>query len=33
MGEYMGAEPEAYVDKPIEPIILKQTISRLIREA
>ena len=33
MGEYMGSEPEAYVDKPIEPIILKQTVKRLLRAA
>ncbi len=31
MGEYMGSEPEAYVDKPIEPIVLKQTIKRLLK--
>ncbi len=33
MGEYMGAEPEAYVDKPIEPIILKQTVQKLLKDA
>ena len=33
MGEYMGSEPEAYVDKPIEPIILKQTVDRLIKQS
>ena len=31
MGEYLGSEPEAYVEKPIEPIILKQTINRLLK--
>jgi len=31
MGEYMGSEPEAYVDKPIEPIVLKQTIKKLLK--
>ena len=31
MGEYIGSEPEAYVEKPIEPIILKQTINRLLK--
>lgn len=30
MGQYMGAEPEAYIDKPIEPIVLKQTVARLL---
>ena len=31
MGEYLGSEPEAYIDKPIEPIVLKQAVNRLIR--
>ena len=31
MGEYMGSEPEAYLDKPIEPVVLKQTVNRLIK--
>ena len=33
MGEYMGTQPEAYVDKPIEPIVLKQTINRLLKQS
>ena len=33
MGEYMGSEPEAYVDKPIVPIVLKQTVTRLLRQS
>ena len=33
MGEYYGSEPDAYVDKPIEPVVLKQTVSRLIKGA
>lgn len=33
MGQYMGAEPEAYIDKPIEPIVLKQTVTRLLAAA
>ena len=33
MGEYMGAPPEAYVDKPIEPIVLKQTVRRLLKNS
>ncbi len=33
MDEYLGSEPEAYVEKPIEPIILKQTINRLLAQA
>jgi len=32
MGEYMGGEPKAYVDKPIEPIVLRQTVNRLLKE-
>ena len=31
MGEYLGSEPDAYIDKPIEPIILKQTVTRLLK--
>ena len=31
MGEYMGSEPEAYVDKPIEPVVLVQTVKRLLK--
>jgi len=31
MGEYLGSEPEAYIDKPIEPILLKQAVNRLLR--
>ena len=31
MGQYMESEPEAYLDKPIEPILLKQTINRLLK--
>ena len=33
MGQYMGAQPEAYIDKPIEPIVLKQTVTRLLAAA
>ena len=33
MGQYMGTEPEAYIDKPIEPIVLKQTVKRLLAAA
>ena len=33
MGDYMGSEPEAYIDKPIEPIVLKQTINRLLKKS
>ena len=32
MGDYLGSEPEAYIEKPIEPIVLKQTINRLLRQ-
>ena len=33
MGEFMGAEPEAYIDKPIEPIVLRQMVTRLLKKA
>lgn len=32
MGEYLGGEPEAYVEKPIEPVVLKQTVNRLLKQ-
>ena len=31
MGEYLGSEPEAFVDKPIEPAVLRQTVTRLLK--
>ena len=33
MGEYMGAEPDAFVDKPIEPIVLRQAVKTLLRRS
>jgi two-component system alkaline phosphatase synthesis response regulator PhoP len=33
MGHYMGSEPEAYIDKPIEPIVLRQTVNRLLKQS
>lgn len=33
MGQYLGSEPDAYLEKPIEPFLLKQTVDRLLREA
>jgi len=33
MGQYMGSEPEAYIDKPIEPVVLKQTVNRLLKQS
>ncbi len=30
MGDYIGAEPEAYVEKPIEPETLVQTVRSLL---
>ncbi len=33
MGEYTGHQPDAFVDKPIEPIILRQTVTRLLKGA
>ena len=32
MGEYTGSEPEAYIDKPIEPIILRQAVRKLLKD-
>ena len=31
MGEYLGSQPDAYIEKPIEPIILRQTVKRLLK--
>jgi two-component system alkaline phosphatase synthesis response regulator PhoP len=31
MGQYMSSDPEAFVDKPIEPIVLQQTVRRLLK--
>lgn len=33
LGEYTGTEPEAYLDKPIEPVVLQQTVRRLLKKA
>jgi len=30
MGEYMGTEPNAYLEKPIDPIELQKTAARLL---
>ena len=32
MAGYLGSEPEAYIDKPIEPAILRQTVNRLLKK-
>lgn len=31
MGEFLDSQPEAFIDKPIEPIVLKQTVNRLLK--
>lgn len=31
MGEFVGAAPEAYIDKPIEPVVLQQAVKRLLK--
>lgn len=31
MGQYYGSKPEAFLDKPIEPIVLQQTVRRLLK--
>ena len=33
MGEYMGTEPDAFVDKPIEPIVLRQAVNALLKRS
>ncbi|HDZ20459.1 hypothetical protein LCGC14_0162200 [marine sediment metagenome] len=33
MGEYMGTEPEAYIDKPVDGASLKETVARLLEQA
>lgn len=33
VGEFMDSEPEVYMDKPIEPVVLKQTINRLLKQS
>lgn len=33
MGEYLGSEPEAYVEKPIEPVVLRQAVDRLLKQS
>ncbi|KPK61909.1 MAG: hypothetical protein AMK73_07355 [Planctomycetes bacterium SM23_32] len=30
VGEFIGAEPDAYVEKPVDPATLKATVARLI---
>jgi len=30
MGDYLGSEPEAYIEKPIDPEKLSETVSKLI---
>jgi len=33
MGDFMESAPEAYVDKPIEPVVLVQTVNRLLAQS
>jgi two-component system alkaline phosphatase synthesis response regulator PhoP len=30
MGEYFGSEPEAYIEKPVDPVRLQNTVSKLL---
>ncbi|MFW6164234.1 MAG: response regulator, partial [Planctomycetota bacterium] len=30
VAEYVGSEPEAYIDKPIDPATLRETVGKLI---
>ena len=31
IGEFFGSEPEAYMDKPIDPAKLQETVARLLQ--
>lgn len=31
MGDYLGSEPDAFLDKPIDPDTLRQTVARLMQ--
>lgn len=31
MGSYYGSEPEAYIDKPIDPATLRETVASLLQ--
>jgi CheY-like chemotaxis protein len=33
MGEYFDSEPEAYIDKPIDPATLRETVNKLLATA
>ena len=30
MGEYLGSEPEGYIEKPIDPDLLRSTVSKVL---
>ena len=30
MGDYLGEEPEAYIEKPVDPALLQETVNRLL---
>jgi CheY-like chemotaxis protein len=30
MGDYLGSEPEAYIDKPIDPEKLQETVAKIV---
>jgi len=32
MGDFLGSEPDAFLDKPIEPFLLRQTVNRLLEQ-
>lgn len=31
MGDYLGSEPDAYIDKPIEPEMLRETVKNILQ--
>ena len=33
MGDYMGSEPEVYLEKPVDGAALKETVARLLKQA
>jgi CheY-like chemotaxis protein len=30
MGNYMGSEPDAYLEKPVDPVLLQETVARIL---
>ena len=30
MGDYLGEEPDAYVEKPVDPEVLQETVQKVL---